>query len=97
MKINILFLESPLNVSMAVNPLSIFTANPNILQRRRSQDGPVTVKKAKPLEFEDLWNLKQKLISTKKKQDDDDSLYGSKEEMKHATFSPSPTKLHHYE
>ena len=43
----------------------MLTKNPN-LKRRRSQEGAEDNRKgAKPLEFEDLFNLKQKLLGKK--------------------------------
>lgn len=43
----------------------MLTKNPN-LKRRRSQEGIELEKKKQPLNFEDLFNLKQKLLGNTK-------------------------------
>lgn len=57
----------PLNTSMALSHFAVFNQNPNLLKRRRSQDGLDQNKKKQTLDFNDLFNLKQKLIGAKAK------------------------------
>ena len=82
--------------STAFKQLAMFSSqNPNLIKRRGSQ-GATQVKKKRCLDFEDLFNLKQKLIGVnKKKSSMDVSQFNSITEnpLDNLHFTTSPTKI----
>lgn len=82
-----------LATSMAFGGLKIFSENPNLLKRRRSQNESHREKK-RPLDFEDLFNLKQKLIGVNKKKSSNNlvNITDGQPMLDRSVFSESPTK-----
>ena len=76
--------------------LKLFSSdNPNLLKRRKSQDGGDAHVKKVPLDFQDLFELKQKLLVPHSKKSNDNVLnwmFDSKEKLNDLKRTPSPSK-----
>ena len=76
--------------------LKLFSSdNPNLLKRRKSQDGGDAHIKKAPLDFQDLFELKQKLLVPHAKKSNDNVLncmFDSKEKLNDLKRTPSPSK-----
>ena len=74
----------------------LFSNDNPLLRRRKSQDGEDNlVDKKVPLDFQDLFELKQKLIVPHAKKSNDnvhDFLFDSKEKLSNVKRTPSPSK-----